>query len=230
MQIPHIFYLIEKFSEPKKNELSEYILNNIYCLNKYYNLFNVYTYAAQFNNGSLQFIINLYNTLSEYNIIDVQTRDFYGDNALHVACKNGRYENVKFLLENNFYPDVLNFDQKTPLLLVVESKHRYVMNFVYLFSHYGADLNACCLIEKALLLNNEPLILFLLQNKVYLSDLVRRFISKNEKYFKYVLKYYKRSKKTKPKDLLYLYRESALSQNKSNSIYFHRIILMNKLD
>lgn len=226
MQIPHIFYLIENFSESKKEEMSEYILSNVECLNKHYNLFNVYTYSAQFNNGSLQHIIDIYNTLNYSDIIDVETRDLYGDNALHVSCKNGIYENVKFLLENNFYPDVLNFDKKTPLLLVVEHKHPYVMNFVYLFAHYSADLNSCCLIEKALLLKNERLVLFLLQKKVYLSDLVKKIISKDEIYFKYVLKYYKKSKRNKELEhLMELYKESTLSKSERSSIYFYNSIL-----
>lgn len=226
MQIPRIFYLIDNFSESTQKDLCEYILCDIECLNSYYKLFNVYTYAAQFNNGSLQYIVDLYNRLTDDCIIDVQTRDLYGDNALHVSCKKGRYENAKFLLENNFDPDALNFDKKTPVILTVESKHRYVMNFVYLFTHYGADLNLCYFIEKAILLKNEPLVLFLLQKKVDLSDFVKKIISKDEKYFKYVLRYYKKSKKNKDlESLMELYRESTLLDNTSSSSYFYNAIL-----
>lgn len=231
MQIPRIFYLIENFSQSTEKEMTEYILYDIECLNKYYNLFNVYTYAAELNNGSLQYIVDLYNTLMYNNIIDVEARDLNGNNALHVCCKNGIYKNVKFLLENNFDPEVLNFDQKTPLLLIIESDCQNVMNFVYLFTNYGANLNSCYLIEKALLLNNDPLILFLLHKKVYISDIIKKIICKNQKYLKHILKYYKKA--TRNKDLEYLmelYREFTLSKDESSSIYFYNSILRYNLN
>lgn len=231
MQIPRIFYLIENFSESTEKEMSEYILYDIECLNKYYNLFNVYTYAAQLNNGSLQYIVDLYNTLMYNNIIDVEARDLNGNNALHVCCKNGIYKNVKFLLENNFDPEVLNFDQKTPLLLIIESDCQNVMNFVYLFTNYGANLNSCYLIEKALLLNNDPLILFLLHKKVYISDIIKKIICKNQKYLKHILKYYKKERRNKDLEyLMELYREFTLSKDESSSIYFYNSILRYNLN
>ena len=231
MQIPRIFYLIENFSESTEKEMTEYILYDIECLNKYYNLFNVYTYAAELNNGSLQYIVDLYNTLMYNNIIDVEARDLNGNNALHVSCKNGIYKNVKFLLENNFDPEVLNFDQKTPLLLIIESDCQNVMNFVYLFTNYGANLNSCYLIEKALLLNNDPLILFLLHKKVYISDIIKKIICKNQKYLKHILKYYKKERRNKDLEyLMELYREFTLSKDESSSIYFYNSILRYNLN
>lgn len=236
MQKPIIFNLIENHQIKNNNDLIDYIENNPACLKETFKCYNIFTYSAQFCNGSLNCIIDFINSSNKKDYIDIESTDLNGNNALHISCMNYKFNNTKFLLENGFNPNSVNKNKKSPLILLIEKSNHLnnkniIMNFVYLLVHYNVNLNIDNIIDRAVLYRINPLIIFLLQKKVTLSNYAKNYFQNNRKYNNYILKYYKKNKKENEyyKSIKDFYKNFVLYECPLTSEIFYNKMLLYKL-
>ena len=241
MEKPVIFKLIENYHNNKQDLIDELNIYKNFVFNLYFDNFNILTYSSTFFNGSLECIVNFF---SEDDCKLNYKFDLNGFNALHTCCFYGLVSNTKFLLENNFLANTLTKDLKTSAVLAIESNSNNIVQLLSLLKHYGANLNfsinSKSPIEIAVKLKNINVINFLINSNVYIPDNIKQqLIKDNNLHIKRLIKTQKKkilkklekySEKKEEFDLLKeFYKHSVISNKKENANFFHKKLLIYKL-